>query len=194
MYEFYIGNNLVCQDNNIDKVGLLMNKVLSQYNDCGIPLNVEIKGSGVVIKTYDNTMRLENAIFTPANLDILPYFLLNAKRLWELQADKMDQVVALNPHGILDVMTYRDWLINPYLLLTELFHINEELLYQTFILYLNKTISQHTQPNKVVIGDIVKDFGVGDVTRYYGLYSFYMHNKKILPFMSVYKPYVSALL
>lgn len=202
MYRIYINNNIVHLNTDIDKVVRELNKILSKYHDYKIPLTIEKTDRCIIVRTNDTVIILdsdEDIILTVNDIHLLPYFLLNFNRVGDVITYKLDGIINLDPHYILDLITFKDCMIDPYYLLVKLFNINEELIYQTFILYLNKTIKITSQPNKIDINEIIDDFlytrnNLDDINKYYKLFSFYVSNKKLLPFMITYSPYISQLL
>lgn len=202
MYEIYVNNNMLHSNHNIDGLIQQFNNILSKFNNYKIPLNIVVNNHSIIIHTNDNviTLKNENGIELDENsLYLLPFFVLNSKIISQLHINKLKEIIKLNPYYLLDIMTFSDCMIDPYYLLIKLFKVNEEVLYQTFILYLNKTITIHNKSNKININTIINNFfymkkNVIDINKYYKLFSFYLSNKKLLPFMINFTPYISCLL
>ncbi|QKF93636.1 hypothetical protein QKU48_gp0178 [Fadolivirus algeromassiliense] len=201
-FEIYVNIDKHYSNNNIEEVILYFNKIITKYNDYKIPFTIVITNISITIKTYDNTIILKNLNglnITQNDIYLLPLFILNNKYIKQISVDKLREIIELNPNSILDILMCKEVMIDPYYLLVNLFNVNEELIYQTFILYLNKTISIANEANKININNIINDFfndrkNVININKYHKLFSFYMSNKKILPFMIEYNPYKSNLL
>ena len=202
MYEIYVNNNMLHSNHDIDGLIQQFNKILSNFHDYKIPLNVVVNNNSIIIHTNDNVITLKNEDginFDENSLYLLPFFILNYKIISQLNINKLKEIIKLNPYYLLDIMTFTDSMLDPYYLLIKLFKVNEEVIYQTFILYLNKTITIHNKSNQVNINTIINSFfymkkNVTDINKYYKLFSFYLSNKKLLPFMINFTPYISYLL
>ena len=188
MYEIYVGNNKLYNNENIDEIIIHFNKILSRYHDYNISLTVKIKNNDIIIYTNDNIITLKNnngLNFTINKAYLLLFLILNKKIIANVD---IKNIVKFNPYCILDIMTFTDCMINPYDILIHLFHINEELIYQTFILYLNKTVTINNKPNHLDINKIFNNFFqnnkyICSIDKYHKLFSFYLLNKKFRTFI-----------
>jgi len=97
------------------------------------------------------------------------------------------EILNIHPQTLLDLMIKYE--INLPIIFNDL-HMNPNHLYQTFILYLNKTIQKSNDITKTDLNEIIMDFlqtNTVNVQPYKTLLLFYMSNKKILPFMLDYQ-------
>ena len=183
---------------NIKEILLELNIILSNlYN--------EYKNILFSVKEPDNMLEFKiNDIIVESNiilsLNIIPYLLLNKDLLSKLSQNDLYKLIKLDPEFLLNVITYDKCLINPYYLLIKLININEEALYQTFILYLNKSISCNTEMEKIDLTNITKTFLINcdnkicteyTYKKYDKLLTYYISAKKITPFMIKFTPYSS---
>lgn len=201
MYELHINNNKLFEKKDFDEIIPFFNKILSIYDDAKIPLDVAIENNKITVNTIDNTIVLKNEIinFGRNELYLFPFFIFNRKLISELTSNKLKGIIELNPNYILDIMSFNKCMIDPYLILIKLFNVNEELFYQVFIQYLNKTIKVNKVKNQINTHAIINKFfydssNVINMNRYHKLFLFYLSNKGLLPFMISYTPYISGLL
>jgi hypothetical protein len=128
-------------------------------------------------------------------LYLLPYFLLNKELIRGMTDETYDRIVKLDPHILLEIFTYSKNITHPYNLLTQLYHLNEEIVYQIFILYLNKTLKVTEELVEFHYDTIINHFHpqMQDPESYHQLLLYYLKAKQILPFNVHFQPYKSQL-
>ena len=188
------------EDNNINELAIKFNQeILNKQTKQ--PNNKEQK------KTQNSYHISTNFTLTSNYTYLLKYFLLPINKINKLDNNYENHLIKLQPYTLLDLFTTK-CLLDPYYILINVFNINEEIIYQTFVLYLNKTITksaldkfiesnESNESNNFNQEIIINNFFVNSIPARKNIYAklliIYLKNKQILPFNIAYKPYTSLL-
>lgn len=150
-----------------------------EYND--IKIKVSLNGTNQLNKLNDK------------NLDLFPLFIFDKNKLLELNEIDIKNIKLGNPKIFMEILTYKNYLMNPYYVLKNLFNVKDEMLYQIFILYLNNTIKIENDITAIKSEIIIKNFidNDTDIIPYNNLFKYYLAARKIYPFMIRYEYYNS---
>lgn len=187
---YYIENKLTDTTNlyeSIESMLIDLNTILSNlYDEINSLINIE-KTDKIIIYKCNEVVLTSNLI--PQNLNYFPYVVLHKNIL------QQHSVKDITPEFLLNVFTSKKCLVSPYDVLLKVFNVNEELIYQTFILFLNKTIFNNQKTNPLNLTDVFNIFFINDGQidhkNYNRLFTYFLSAKKIYPFMIRYEPYVS---
>lgn len=171
---------------NIENMLISLNEILSKlYDENNVPIDIEVIGNKIVYKSNDNIIT-SNII--PYNIQYLQYLTLHKNNLagnFNIEASEY----------LLNIFTYKKCLMDPYIVLLNIFKINEELIYQTFILFLNKTIFNNHTINQLDLNNIFGDFFINHSAinhkKYNRLFTYFLSAKEIYPFMINYEKHIS---
>lgn len=187
---YYIQNKLTNTTNlyeTLETMLIGLNIILSDlYDETKMLINIEQINDTFVYKIGENMM-VSNKI--PARLSYLQFVLLHKNVL------SQHNINNITPEVLLDIFTSKYCFSNPYNILLNIFNVNEELIYQTFILFLNKTITNNHETNPLNLDNVFNNFFINNSTidhqKYNRLFTYYLSAKKIYPFMIRYNPYIS---
>lgn len=121
----------------------------------------------------------------------LPFLLFSEKTLNNTCEEYLQKIIELDPKYLCDIFVQK-CMTDPYMLLIDIFKIKEELIYQVFVHYLNKTIDVSNGINKIDLMAVVKMFFVNgefNMDKYSKLFLKYLKMKPLMPFMIVHKKY-----
>ena len=183
-YEIYSSKNpFVCF--------FYLNMILSErYNETKLKytMSVNIPNSFLVIKIEKDTYTVENFITISKNiLDYIPYLFLHNDYLINYINSYSTKILVSD--NLLFVF-YNSSLVDPYSSLLDQFKFNEDSIFQTFILFLNKTVSETEQIVDFKPEEILGDFfnNCNKVPHEYNkLLLNYLNLRKILPFQLSFK-------
>lgn len=189
--------------NDIDDALLDLNKVLSNTenkdmieftisSDSNIIRFSNVDGNSIIFN-YQHSKDLQN------KYRFIPYFIFKSSILHNINFNTIKDIQYIDPETVLNILTYKEPLLNPYKVLVKIFNAPEELIFQTFILFLNKTVSLEDNPLKINIDLIYQSFFINykkiineiPMEKYHKLLMFYMSSNKILPFMLKFNKYYS---
>ena len=182
--QFYKNDDMLCD--NITDVINTMNKTLSTINPI---LSTPINDNIIEWKINDDTYKL--VYTTPIDKKYLPYFLFNKDTITTLDEEYISNIINLNPRYLADVFTQK-CLSDPYHVITKVFKLGEELIYQTYIHYLNKTISVADDITKIDLTQISKCFFINNdapANKYNTLLLKYLKQRSLPPFIIIFKQY-----
>lgn len=190
---YYIENKLTTTTKlyeSIDAMMLELNSILSNlYDEHNSLISIECINKTIIYK-INKTVLISNLM--PIELKYFPYLVLHKNIISQHLIQNQ-----MTPEFLLNIFTSKKCIINPYNVLINIFNINEELIYQTFILFLNKTIFNNHKTNSLNLSDVFKNFFINDNNidhiKYNRLFTYYLSAKKIYPFMIKYEPYVSNI-
>lgn len=185
-------NGVKCYYNpNINICFFYLNCLLSKHFDIfqrKIKISENINNNSFNIKLDEDTYTINYSL--SGKINIVPYLLLNNTKLIEF-FNKFDlkSTIMNNSEIILYLFFHTIW-TDPYDYLVNLFKINEESIYQSFIFFLNKTTSESNNIENFNPIEILKGFFINCneiPSKYNSLFLFYLKSKKILPFKLLYK-------
>lgn len=195
MYQINYEDDIITYK-DIDDALADLNKYLSKQND-HIEINSDDNSQITFNIDHDNQIIFKHDYdFTNKHI-FIPYFIFTNESLSKISLETIEDIQLLKPGLLLDILTYDQALLNPYFVLTNIFKVPEEAIYQAFILYLNKTIMMEDDPIKVNFNKIFSEFFSSDnnkdipLYKYQKLLTFYLSAKKILPFMVKFEQYHS---
>ena len=207
MFHIKINNEIQIQSDNLDDIIIHFNEILSTANNDNDNdndthnikyINDHHQNAIVIELEFNNkNIKLESDIITKLTLNdiyLLPFFIFSKNKLNKMNVDDLLHIINLNPQSLLDIITYDESLLNPYVVLSKIFHMNDDFIYQSFILYLNKTISIDTSQSQFNINAIVDNFiyhSTFNNQKYKNLFMYYISSKQILPFKIKYQKYIS---
>jgi hypothetical protein len=180
-------------NDNLEETMKCLNITLSELQD-------EYGKKITIDKKPDNTLEfIMNDIYIETNVcltqDKVHYLLFNKKIIQKLSENDLAKLKNLEPDMILNIFTHNQCMINPYYLFIKILNTNEEAFYQTFILYLNKSISQNNEIEKIDMSMIIETFfnkcDNVNYANYKRLLNYYLATKRILPYMIKFVPYHS---
>ncbi|ARF11571.1 hypothetical protein Klosneuvirus_2_7 [Klosneuvirus KNV1] len=188
---YYIENKFIDTTylyENIEAMIYGLNTILSTlYDENKSLISIEKTDKMIIYKVNEHII-VSNLI--PYDLKYLPYLVLHKNILSQYPVKD-----TIPDFFLLNVFTSKKCIINPYNVLINIFNINEELIYQTFILFLNKTIFNNHKTNPLNLTDIFKNFFIDnnniDHKKYNRLFTYYLSAKEIYPFMIKYDSYIS---
>jgi len=187
---YYIENKFTDTTNlyeNIETMIYELNTILSTlYDENKSLISIEKTDKMIIYKVNEHII-ISNLI--PYDLEYFPFLVLHNSIM------SQHTVKNITPEYLLNVFTSKKCIINPYNVLINIFNINEELIYQTFILFLNKTIFNNHKTNSLNLTDIFNNFFINNNNinhkKYNRLFTYYLSAKEIYPFMINYVPYIS---
>jgi len=191
---YHIENKLTNTTNlyeDIDSMLIGLNTILSGlYDESNVLIDIEEKDDMIIYKIND-TILTSNII--PNKLNYFPYFVLPKTILSQYFTNHFMNITS---EFLLNVFTSKKCIADPYNVLLNVFHVNEELIYQTFILFLNKTILNNHKTNPLNLTDVFENFFIRNHQinhkNYNRLFTYFLSAKKIYPFMIKYENYVSV--
>jgi len=199
MFYIKINNEIITQNVNLYDIIINFNEMLST-NDNTYDINyINNDQNTIIIELEFNNKNIklesDNEIkLSCENIILLPFFIFPKNVLDKLDIVDLSLITKLNPQLLLDVFTYNKSLLNPYYVLSKIFHINDDFIYQSFILYLNNTISVSIEKSQFNVDIIVNNFichNTFNNSKYKNLFMYYIGSKQILPFRIKYQKYVS---
>jgi len=202
MYYIKVDNEAIFTENNLDDAIADFNKIISKLKenketkivycaniDSTVIITLEVNGKSIILES-----ELEQKL-SSNHLYLLPFFIFNKDVLLKLDTDTLKNIINLRPEMLLDILTYDNCLLDPFYVLLKLFNINEEYIYQTYILYLNKTLINSKDATELDIDKITNGFILSeefvDGDKYKNLFMHYCSLRKLLPFMMTYNKYIS---
>jgi len=121
----------------------------------------------------------------------LPHMLFNGKTLQNINDEYLEKIIKLEPTYLCDLFVQK-CMTDPFILLVNVFRLNEELIYQIFVHYLNQTIEAVDVINNIDLNMVVKMFFINNSEnsdKYSKLFMKYLKMKQLMPFMIAYKEY-----
>lgn len=186
---YYIDNkvtNIVSIYENIDDLLKNLNIMLSDIYDFTKQIIIVEKVCDKIVYKTNDILITTNIV--PLKLDYLPYFVLHKDII-----SKYD-INSITNGSLLNIFTSKKCITDPYKVLLKIFNISEELIFQTFILFLNKTISDNHKTIQLNLTDIFENFFIDkniDYSKYNRLFTYFISAKKIYPFTIQYNKYIS---
>lgn len=206
MYYVKINNEILVQKNDLFDIVIEFNEILSKLyvnvnvNEKDIPNYILSINKKIIIQIEVNNKNIILESDIPSNLSVndiylLPFFIFSKNDLINIDSNDITLITQLNPQSLLDIFTYNNSLLNAYFVLSEIFHVSDHCIYQTFTLYLNKTIYINPETTKfnmdTIIGNFVKNDNFIDNLKYKNLFIYYIASKQIFPFKIKYEKYIS---
>ena len=168
MYQINYDDDIITYK-DIDDALADLNKYLSKQND-HIEINSDDNSQITFNIDHDNQIIFKHDYdFTNKHI-FIPYFIFTNESLSKISLETIEDIQLLKPGLLLDILTYDQALLNPYFVLTNIFKVPEEAIYQAFILYLNKTIMMEDDPIKVNFNKIFSEFFSSDNNKDIPLY------------------------
>lgn len=210
MFELIVNNqSKKYNDNDIEECLIEFNSLLSSENSQNINPNNDLSKVCIIsVKSNDNIIKIMNNSgdeYKMNDVKLIKYFLFKKSvldKINKINKNFHNKLEKLCPEILLDIFTSKKCLIDPYYVFIKIFKINENHIYQTFILYLNKTIRINDVIVKfdsdVIIDNFFSSNNYNNKTyinnHYEKLLLFYLKQKQIYPFMIKFNNYVSNLL
>ena len=197
MYHILFNNELYKEDENLKDIMkeaniLISNKdqwriIFDEKSSQNILLYLLSENNSLIIKSKENYQLSIN------NLNILPFLLFDNIIINKLDDVFFLEISKITPETLMNIFTYK-CLLDPYILLKNIFKLNEEYIYQSFVLYLNQTIELDVNLSEFNHDIYLNNFFVNSEKypdKYNKLFMFYLKSKLLYPFMIKYVPYHS---
>ena len=196
-------NEEIIMEKKFKNILIIFNNFLSNVNETIKIINHKDKNSFIEIQTEQFNIILGHEIknkLSQKNISLLPFFIFRKKTLEKLNINYLENLIKLDSYLILNILIYYDCLLDPFYILLNVFNLNKEIIYQTFVLYLNKSLFQNNINNEIKMNKISEDFLnnnenndslIMDCNK---LLIYYIKAKQIYPFVIKYEKYNSDLL
>jgi hypothetical protein len=188
MYKL-INNDIIQEDNNIVIILEKTNLILSTHKQNSKQLDIIGIENG--IRWYDNDTNIELYYYNTKELiKNIQYLLLDSEKIKNLTNHKLEKIIKFDPSELLNII-FSDNLNNPVILFNKL-NLNTDIIYQIFILFLNKTIKNKENPDYTSMVGIIEDFvqdNYIDLAPFVKLFLFYMRERDLTPITISYNYY-----
>ena len=203
MFRIKINNIIQMQNDNLNDIIVNFNKILSIINETEKKEKYVIKNNdsqNVIIELeFDNkNIKLESdnpITLSYEMIHLFPFFIFHKNTLINMDDNDLLLITKLNTQLLLDVFAYDKLLLDPFYILSNIFHVPNDCIYQIFVLYLNKTISINHELSQFNMDIIIDNFINNNIytkkLKFENLLMYYVSSKKILPFRIKYQKYVS---
>jgi len=205
MFYIKINNLIQMQNDNLNDIIINFNKILSIINETekgkyviknndshNVIIELEFDNKNIKLES-DNTITLSHEM-----IHLFPFFIFSKNTLINMDDNDLLLITKLNTQLLLDVFTYDKLLLDPFYILSNIFHVSTDCIYQIFVLYLNKTISINHELSQFNMNIIIDNFTNNNIhtknLKFENLLMYYISSKKILPFRIKYQKYVSKFL
>lgn len=202
MFYIKINNLIQMQNDNLNDIIINFNKILSIINETekgkyviknndshNVIIELEFDNKNIKLES-DNTITLSHEM-----IHLFPFFIFSKNTLINMDDNDLLLITKLNTQLLLDVFTYDKLLLDPFYILSNIFHVPNDCIYQIFVLYLNKTISINHELSQfnmdIIIDNFINDNIHTKKLKFKNLLMYYISSKKILPFRIKYQKYVS---
>ena len=188
LYQFYFNDSLILTD-KIEPILALLNNIITIHFNQGNEINVKRINDQLEITFGENKTNVikivnlnNNSIFSHNDIHFMKYFLLS-KEILDTQNNIGTPI--RNPSELILNLFLCECMMSPYFIF-QLFEINEDYIYQTFIMFLNKTvhtnkeIDENNKNESIILTSIIKDFFKNEIIypkKYEKLFKFYLKQK-----------------
>ena len=196
----HINNNkeILLSENNSDVVFVFLNQILSKETNISTMYDCQQNDNYYSLIHW----KMNDYVYTLESIDdklpigyltYLPYMLFNEGVLKVADIEYLQKIIELEPKYLCDLFVQK-CMTDPFILLVDVFGLNEELIYQVFVYYLNRTVDVVDEVHKMDLIMVVEMFFVNsldrdNINKYSKLFLKYLKMKQLMPFMIAYKKY-----